>query len=94
MYTTKQHSPVSWLAQTCFAAFGKGVQLVWVNQPPCLMVHVKFQFVYTQILLASTSTNVLLEQGSEKAFSKCLVVSNVLPSAALVQIWFLPIKRL
>ncbi len=27
-YTTKQHSRVSWLTQTGFAAFGKGIQLI------------------------------------------------------------------
>ncbi len=39
----------------------------------------KFQFVYTttsqigsQLLLASTSSKVLLGQGSEKAFNECL----------------------
>ncbi len=79
-----------------FAAFDKGVQLVWVKQPPCLVVYVKFQLVYTKtskigspILLASTSSNVLLERGSEKAFHEYLGLSNVFPYAALVRIWFL-----
>ncbi len=57
---------------------------------------VKFQFVYTTtskmdslLLLASTSSNVLLGRGSEKAFDECLGVSNVFPYAAFVQIWLL-----
>ncbi len=57
------------------------------------MVYAKFQFVYaftskigSQILLTSASSKVLLGRGSEKAFDECLGVSNVFPSAALVQI--------
>ncbi len=53
------------------------------------MVYVEFQFVYattskigSQLLLASTSSNVLLGRGSEKAFNECLGVSNVFPSVA------------
>ncbi len=36
-----------------------------------------------------TSSNVLLGRGSEKAFNECPGVSNVLPSAALAQVWLL-----
>ncbi len=67
--------------------------LVWANQLtrlPCLVIYVKFQFVYTttskigsQLLLASTSSYVLLGRGSEKAFIECLGVSI----AALVRMW-------
>ncbi len=70
----------------------KAAKPVWAKQLtrlPCLVVNVKFQFVYTtsskigsQLLLASTSSNVLLERGSEKTFNECLGVSNVFPSAA------------
>ncbi len=60
---------------------------VWANQLTrlsCLVVNVKFQFVYTttseigsQLLLAPTSSTVLLGRGSLKAFNECLGVSNV-----------------
>ncbi len=68
---------------------------VWAKQLtrlPCLVVYVKFQFVYTtkskigsQFLLASTSSHVQLWRGSEKVFNECLEVSNVFSTAALVQ---------
>ncbi len=54
----------------------------------------KFQFIYattsqigSQLLLASTSSNVLLGQGSEKAFNECLGVSNVFPSTVQVPLF-------
>ncbi len=37
--------------------------------------------VGSQLLLTSTSSNVLLGRGSKKAFNECLGVSNVFPSA-------------
>ncbi len=53
----------------------------------CLVVYVKIQFVHTTTrkigskrLQASTSSNILLERGFEKAFNECLGVSNVFPS--------------
>ncbi len=65
----------------------KPVRATQLTRLPCLVVYVKFQFVYTTkskidslLLLASTSSNVLLGRGSEKAFNECLGVSNVFPS--------------
>ncbi len=62
-------------------------QLIWLS---CLVVPVKFRFVYnttskmgSPFLLDSTSSNVLLGRGSEKAFNECVGVSNVFPSTAL-----------
>ncbi len=45
---------------------------------------IKFQKCVTtkSLLLASTSSNVLLGRSSEKSFNECLGVSNVFPSAA------------
>ncbi len=70
----------------------KAAKPVWANQLtrlPCLVVYVKFRFVYitasqigSQLLLASTSSNALLGQGSEKAFNECLGVSDASSSAA------------
>ncbi len=70
----------------------KAAKAVWAKQLtrlPCLVVYVKFQFVYTttseigiQLLLASTSSNILVVRRSDKAFNECLGVSNVFPSAA------------
>ncbi len=67
---------------------------------PFFVVCVRFQFGHTtksrsfsQLLLASTNSNALLEWGSEKAFSECLGVNNVFTSAALVQLWLLIIMR-
>ncbi len=58
----------------------KAAKLVWANQLtrlPCLVVYVKFPFAYittsktgSQLLLASTSSNVPLGRGSEKAFNE------------------------
>ncbi len=69
----------------------KAAKPVWATQLtrlPCLVVYVKFQFVYTtqskmgsQLLLDSTSSQVQLGQGSEKAFNECLGVSNGYPIA-------------
>ncbi len=60
------------------------------------MVFVKFQFMYattskidSQLLLASTSSKVLLGRGSEEAFNEYLGLSSVFPSVAQVQIWVL-----
>ncbi len=60
------------------------VRAVEVRTRPCLAVYVKFQSVFittskigSQLLLASTSSDVLLGWGSEKAFNECLGVSNV-----------------
>ncbi len=60
---------------------------VWAKQLtrlPCLVIDVKFQFVYTtkskmvsQLLLASITSHVQLYRGSEKAFNECLGVSSV-----------------
>ncbi len=65
----------------------KAAKPAWANQMtrlPCSVVFVKFQFVYTttskidsQLLLAPTSSNVLLGRGSVKAFNEYLGVSNV-----------------
>ncbi len=70
----------------------KEAKPVWANQLtrlPCFVVYIKCQSVYTttchigsQILLASTSFNVLLGLGSEKAFNEFLGVRNVFISAA------------
>ncbi len=59
----------------------KAVKRVWANQLarlPCLVVYVKFQFVKTttgkigcQLSMASTSSNVQLGRGFEKAFDEC-----------------------
>ncbi len=59
-------------------------KLAWVNQLTrlrCLVVNAKFHFEYiapskknSQPLLVSTSSKVLLERGSEKAFSEYLGV--------------------
>ncbi len=72
-------------------ALPKATEPVWANQLtrlPCLVVYVKFQFVYTtaskigsQLLLVSTSSNVLSGRGSEKALNACLGVYTVFPSA-------------
>ncbi len=40
------------------------------------------RLIGSQLLLASTSSRVLLRRGSEKAFNECQGVSNVFPSAA------------
>ncbi len=60
---------------------------VWANQLtrlPCLEVYFGFQFMYTttskscsQLLLASTSSNVPLGRGSEEVINECLEVSSV-----------------
>ncbi len=65
----------------------KAVKPVWcIHLPrlPCLLVYVKFQFVYastsqigSQPLLASTSSR----RGSGDAFNENLEVSNAFPSA-------------
>ncbi len=39
----------------------------------------------SQLLLASTSSNVLLGRGSERPLNKCFRVSNVFPSIVVVQ---------
>ncbi len=65
----------------------KAATPVWATQLiglPCLVVYVKRGYTTTseigsQLLLASTSSNVLLGQGSEKAFNECLGVRNVFP---------------
>ncbi len=63
---------------------------------PCLVVRLKFRTVCTaaskigsQLLLASTSSNLLRGLGSEKVFAECLGVSSVFSSATYVQIWLL-----
>ncbi len=80
----------------------KPAKAVWANQLTrlsCLVVYAKVQLVFTtseigsQLLLASTSSNVLLGRGSVKAFNQCLGVGNFLPSAALVQLWLLNFMR-
>ncbi len=64
-----------------------------MTRVPCFVVKVKIKFVLTknkigsQILLAFTSSNVLLGRSSEKAFNECLGISNDFPSVAEVQIW-------
>ncbi len=58
----------------------KAAKPVWANQLtrlPCLVVHVTFVYSTTseigsQIVLASTSSNVLLGRGPEKTFNECL----------------------
>ncbi len=65
----------------------KAAKPVWAKQLtrlPCLVVCVKFQFVYTtkskmgsQLLLDSTYSQVQLGRGSQKAFNECLCVSNI-----------------
>ncbi len=81
---------------TCLPKTAKPVWAYQLTRLPYLVVNVKFQFVYTttseigcQVLPSSTSSNVLLGRGSEKAFNECLGVRNVFPSAAYVQIWLL-----
>ncbi len=73
-----------------------------VYSKPVWLLLVKFSFTeiekISQLLLASTSSNVLHGWGSEKAFNECLRVSNGFLSAALTQmiIWavdFLPRLR-
>ncbi len=74
MYIAKQGCRVSCLAQAGFAAFGKGVQLISLSL-----------FAETGTLtttLASTSSKRLIGRGSEKAFTACLGVKNVLSSVA------------
>ncbi len=73
----------------------KAAKAVWaklLTRLPCLVVCVKFQLVYntkskmgSQLLLASISSHVQLWRRFEKAFSECLGVSNVFPTAAKVQ---------
>ncbi len=53
------------------------------------MVYAKLKSVYattskigSQFLLASTTSKTLLGRGSEKAFNKCLPLSNAFPSVA------------
>ncbi len=64
-----------------------------MTRVPCLVVKVKIKFVHTknkigsQVLLAFTSSNVLLGRGSEMALNECLEVSNDFPTVAEVQIW-------
>ncbi len=67
---------------------------------PCLVVQVKVKCVLTTknkigspLLLAYTNFNVLLRRGSRKASKTCQGANNVFPSAALVQIWLLIIRR-
>ncbi len=70
----------------------RATKLVWayqVTRLPCLMIYVKFQFVYTttnkidsQVLLASTSSNALLGRGSEEAFNESLGERKVFLSDA------------
>ncbi len=73
----------------------KAAKPVWANELTlllCLVINVKFQFGWTtkstmgsQLLLASISSQVQLWLWSDKAFNECLVVSNVLHLATLVQ---------
>ncbi len=44
-------------------------------------------------MLASTSSNVLLGRGAEKAFDEFLGVSSAFPFATLAQLWFLIIMK-
>ncbi len=77
-------------------ALSKAANPVTANQlprPSCLMVYVKFQFMHTirswidcQLLLASTSSNVLLRRGSQTMFNEFLGMTNVFPSAVKVQL--------
>ncbi len=66
---------------------------IHVTQLPALSIPTicVFSYKYNWTIRFSqgpTSSNVLLGQGSEKAFTECLGVSNVFPSAALVHIWY------
>ncbi len=76
----EQGSRVSWLAQTSFAAFGKGVQLV--SGSPYTVYTTKSKVGKQLLLAASTSSHIQLRRGSEKAFNECLGVSNFFPSVA------------
>ncbi len=84
-YTTKQGSRGSWLAQTGFAAFGKGVQLIGGSpyaETEQLSRLTTTSEIGSQPLLASPSSNVLLGRGAEKALNERQWVSNVFLSAA------------
>ncbi len=74
--------------QTRFAT-----NILYTPQSSQLLRSDRFRCYYTtsskigsQLLLASSSSNVLHGRGSEKAFNECLGVSNVIP---FVQIWLL-----
>ncbi len=71
-----------------YTALPKAEKPVWANQltrTPCLVAtYVKFQFVYiatsrfgSQLLLAATSSNVLLRRGPEKVIDEGLGVNDV-----------------
>ncbi len=45
--------------------------------------------LFSQLLLASISSEVQIKRGSEKTFSECQGVSNVFPSAAKIHTWLL-----
>ncbi len=65
----------------------KAAKPVWAKQLirlPCLVVYVKYEFVSatktkmgSQLLLATTSSQVQISRRFEKAFNECLGVSNV-----------------
>ncbi len=63
------------------------------NWLDCLALWRKPSKIGSQLLLASTNSNILLGRGSEKTFIECLRVNIPSPYEAWVQYWLLIIKR-